>query len=61
MPDKSIEQRVEEIVEYISILEKRLDKVEGKSALDFDWKIEIGFVIGIFLLGLGSFVYFYYF
>jgi hypothetical protein len=61
VPDKSIEQRVEEIVEYISILEKRLDKVEGKSALDFDWKIEIGFVIGIFLLGLGSFVYFYYF
>jgi hypothetical protein len=52
---------VEEIVEYISVLEKRLDKVEGKSALDFDWKVEIGFFLGILLLGLGSLAYFYFF
>ena len=52
---------MEEMVEYISVLEKRLDRVEGKSALNFDWKTEIGFVIGIFVLGLGSLVYFKYF
>lgn len=61
MTDKSIEQRVEEMVEYISVLEKRLDRVEGKSALNFDWKTEIGFVIGIFVLGLGALAYFKYF
>jgi len=46
------------MIEYISVLEKRLDRVEGKSALNFDWKTEIGFFLGILVLGLGALAYF---
>ena len=49
---------MEEMIEYISVLEKRLDRVEGKSALNFDWKTEIGFFLGILVLGLGALAYF---
>jgi len=48
--DKNLEERVSE-------LEARLDKVEGKTALSFDWKSEVGIVLGILILGLGFLVY----
>ena len=53
MSDKSIEERVSE-------LESRLNKVEGKTALDFDWRSELGIVLGIMVVGLSFLIYHVY-